>query len=129
MQRMADSPFAQAYKPALENAMANVGMLARAGVRIATGTDSGPPARFQGYFMHMEMQMMVDAGMSPAQVIEASTSVAADCIGLSQQVGSLQPHRWADFIVLGADPTVDIANTKIIEAVYIAGNLVPGSTD
>ena len=88
------------------------------------GTDTGPPARFQGYFEHMEMQMMVEAGMSPLDVIRASTGVAADCINVGD-VGTLEPGRWGDLIVLGANPAEDIENTKSIESVWIAGNRVP----
>jgi imidazolonepropionase-like amidohydrolase len=121
---MVNSRAAQAYKAGLEVALANVGALHAAGIPIAMGTDTGPPARFQGYFEHMELQLMVDAGMSPLDVIRSSTGVAADCIGMSD-IGTLEPGRWADFSVLTANPAVDIANTKTIETVYIAGNRVP----
>lgn len=126
MQRMASSRSAQGYKAGLEVAMANVGMLAQADVPIAMGTDTGPPARFQGYFEHMELDMMVEAGMSPADVIRASTGVAAECIGMSD-IGTLEPGNWGDFSILSENPIEDIANTKTIESVYIAGNQVPGS--
>lgn len=122
--RMANSASAAAYKAGLEVAMANLGVLSDEGVRIAMGTDSGPPARFQGYFSHMEMQMMVDAGMSPIEVIRSATSVAADCINAAD-VGTLEPGKWGDLIVLSENPLTDIANTKTVEGVWIAGNRVP----
>lgn len=124
--RMASSRAAQGYKAGLEVALANVGALSQASVPVAMGTDSGPPARFQGYFEHMEMQMMVEAGMSPMDVIRASTGIAADCIGMSD-IGTLEPNKWGDFSILTANPAEDISNTKTIESVYIAGNLVPDS--
>lgn len=124
MSRMANSRAAQAYKAGLEVALANVGALHAAHIPIAMGTDTGPPARFQGYFEHMELQLMVDAGMRPIDVIRSATGVAADCIGMSD-IGTLEPGRWADFSILTANPAVDIANTKTIETVYIAGNRVP----
>lgn len=124
MSRVAASPAARAYKAALEVALANVGALHRAGARIAMGTDTGPPARFQGYFEHMEMQLMADAGMAPADVIRAATGVAAACIGAGD-IGTLEPGKWGDFSVLAADPAADIANTRTIESVWIAGNRVP----
>lgn len=124
MSRMANSRSAQAYKEGLEVALANVGALHAEGIPIAMGTDTGPPARFQGYFEHMEMQLMADAGMSPLDVIRASTGVAAECIGVGD-IGTLEPGNWADFNVLTANPAADIANTKTIESVYIAGNQVP----
>ncbi|MDD9891237.1 MAG: amidohydrolase family protein [Gammaproteobacteria bacterium] len=125
MSRMAGSRSAQTYKAQLPTAMENVGALHNAGVRVAMGTDTGPPARFQGYFEHMEMHMMVDAGMSPLDAIRASTGVAADCIGMGD-IGTLEPGKWGDFSVLTENPAADIRNTHSIESVYIAGNLVPG---
>ena len=122
--RMQNSRAAAGYKIALEVAMANVRALNDGGVRIAMGTDTGPPARFQGYFEHMEMQMMVDAGMSPIEAIRASTGVAADCIGMGD-IGTLEPGKWADLLVLDANPAEDIANSKTIASVWIAGNRVP----
>jgi imidazolonepropionase-like amidohydrolase len=122
--RMRSSRSAQGYKLALEVAMANIGALNAAGVKIAMGTDTGPPARFQGYFEHMEMQMMVEAGMSPLDAIRASTGIAADCINVGD-VGTLEPGKWGDLIVLAANPAEDIENTKSIESVWIAGNRVP----
>ncbi len=126
MTRMANSRAARAYEEGLQVALANVGTLHAAGIPIAMGTDTGPAARFQGYFEHMELDLMVDAGMTPLDAIRASTGVAADCIGMSD-IGTLEPGRWADFIVLSENPAEDIANTKFIDEVYIAGNRVPDS--
>jgi len=124
MSQVAGSRSAQTYKAQLPTAMDNVGTLHREGVRIAMGTDTGPPARFQGYFEHMEMHMMVDAGLSPHDAIRASTGVAADCIGMGD-IGTLEPGKWGDFSILTEDPVADIRNSQSIESVYIAGNLVP----
>tara|TARA_Y100001968_G_scaffold331705_1_gene387299 strand:+ start:146 stop:1429 length:1284 start_codon:yes stop_codon:yes gene_type:complete len=124
MTQVAGSQSAQTYKAQLPTAMDNVGTLHQEGIRIAMGTDTGPPARFQGYFEHMEMRMMVDAGLSPHDAIRASTGVAADCIGMGD-IGTLEPGRWGDFSILTEDPLADIRNSQTIESVYIAGNLVP----
>ncbi len=124
MSQVAGSRSAQTYKAQLPTAMDNVGTLHREGIRIAMGTDTGPPARFQGYFEHMEMHMMVDAGLSPHDAIRASTGVAADCIGMGD-IGTLEPGKWGDFSILTEDPVTDIRNSQSIESVYIAGNLVP----
>ena len=123
MSQVAGSRSAQIYKAQLPTAMDNVRSLHGAGVRVAMGTDTGPPARFQGYFEHMEMHMMVDAGMSAHDAIRASTGVAADCIGMGD-IGTLEPGKWGDFSILTEDPTVDIRNSQTIESVFIAGNLV-----
>lgn len=96
-----------------------------AGLRVAMGTDSGAmPTRFVGYFEHLEMQLMVDAGLTPMQVIQSATGVAADCMGLVE-VGTLEPGKWADFIVLGSNPLEDISNTRTLQSVWMAGNQLP----
>lgn len=126
-QRMHDSDSAQTYKnEALPMAMHNLKILSDAGIHIAMGTDSGPAARFQGYFEHLEMSMMVEAGMTPMQVIKSATSAAASCIGMNY-IGSLQEGNWADVVVLDRNPLDDINNTKSVSQVWIAGNLVPAA--
>lgn len=123
--RMRDNPSAQHYKnQALPMAMRNLKILSDAGVKIAMGTDSGPAARFQGYFEHMEMSMMVDAGMSPMQVLRSASAVAADCLGLDY-LGTLEVGKWADVVILDKNPLDDINNTKTLNQVWIAGNIVP----
>jgi imidazolonepropionase-like amidohydrolase len=124
-EQMTNSRSAQRYKVALEQASRNLKKLSDAGVPIAMGTDTGPPARFQGYFELMELEMMAKAGMTPRQVLTAATSGAARCQKLDAEIGTLAPNKWADFVVLGADPLADIANARKIDDVYIAGNRVP----
>ena len=121
---MKADPAAQRYKVALEVASRNVKALHDAGIRIAMGTDTGPRARFQGYFELMELEMLVKAGLTPAQAIVAATRDAAACTGLSGTIGTLEPGRWADFVALDADPLANIANVKRIDSVWIAGNRV-----
>jgi len=121
---MRRSPAAQRYKAALEVAERNLKTLADAGILIAMGTDSGPPARFQGYFEQMELELMVRSGLSPRQALTAATRDAARCMRLDRELGTLEPGKWADFVVLDADPLADIRNTRAIDSVWIAGNRV-----
>ncbi len=124
-QRVRDSKAAQAYKQALVVASKNVKTLADNGVTVAFGTDSGPPSRFQGYFEHLEMELMAEAGLTPMQILSAASGNAARCLGL-EGLGTLTTGNWADFVVLNEDPLADIKNTRSIESVWIAGNEVPG---
>lgn len=122
--QMRTSPAAQRYKAALAVAMQNLKTLKEAGVRIAMGTDTGPPARFQGYFEHMELEMMVQAGLTPMEAILAATGDAARCMKKADAVGILRPGAYADFAVYGDDPTRDIRATRSIEAVWVGGTAV-----
>jgi imidazolonepropionase-like amidohydrolase len=112
----------QQYKKALEVAKRNLKVLVDRGVRIAFGTDTGPPARFQGYFEHMELELMAEAGLTPRQVLQAATGDAAKCWNVAGQVGTLEPGAWADFVVLGQNPLDDIRNSRTIDSVWLAGN-------
>ena len=117
---MASSESAAGYRVALRQAMENLGRLSDAGAKIGFGTDSGPPGRFPGYFEHLELEMMVDAGLTPEEALVSATGHAADCIGLPD-VGTLEPGKWADFLVLADDPTADITATKSLQRVFLAG--------
>jgi imidazolonepropionase-like amidohydrolase len=123
-ERMRASPAAARYREALKVASRNLKALSDAGVPVAMGTDSGPPARFQGYFEHRELQLMVEAGLTPAQALFAATGGAARCMGLAD-VGRIEPKAWADFLVLRSDPLADVRNTTTLEAVWIAGQRLP----
>jgi imidazolonepropionase-like amidohydrolase len=112
---------AQAIKPALAQASRNLKRLADAGVTIAMGTDSGTSlGRWQGYFEHVELALMVEAGLTPMQALVAATSGAALAMHLDD-AGTLQTGQWADLLVLDADPLADIRNTRRIHSVWIAG--------
>ncbi len=120
--RVRASESARAYEAGLKVASANLKTLVDAGVTIAFGTDSGPPGRFQGYFEHMELDLMAEAGLTPAQILSAATRDAARCMGLEGQVGTIEPGAWADFVVLAGNPLDDIANFHRIESVWVGGN-------
>jgi imidazolonepropionase-like amidohydrolase len=116
---------AQRWREALPLAQRNMVRLHQAGVGIAMGTDSGAPTgRFQGYFEHLELEMMADAGMSPLDIMVAATGRAAECIGMEEDVGTIRPGRWADFVALDANPLEDVRNAREIHGVWIAGNEV-----
>jgi len=123
-EQMKSSKSAQRYKVALDQASRNLKKLSDAGVRIAMGTDTGPPARFQGYFELMELDLMANAGLTPKQVLASATRDAARCQKLDRDLGTLEANKWADFVVLDADPLADIKATRSIADVYVAGNRV-----
>jgi imidazolonepropionase-like amidohydrolase len=115
---------AQTYKAQFPFAVMNLERLAEAAIPIAMGTDTGPTGRFQGYFELMELEQMVKAGMTAAQALRSATSVAARCMGLDRELGTIEPGKWADFVVLDGNPLADISNVRRISSVWIAGNRV-----
>jgi len=96
----------------------NLAKLNAAGVKIALGTDGNIP-----WAHHVEMEDMVAAGMTPAQVIAAATRNAAEWLHLPD-VGTVQAGKSADFLVLDANPLDNITNTRRISAVYLRGSAV-----
>jgi imidazolonepropionase-like amidohydrolase len=118
---------AQYWEAQLPLAKQNLRALVDAGAGVAMGTDTGPPGRFQGYFEHVEMEMMADAGLTPMQVLVSATGDAARCTGLDPVLGTLEAGKHADFVILQANPLEDIRNTRSIESVWIAGNRVAGT--
>lgn len=124
-QKIHSDPDFSMYPGFLHTAEHNLKALADAGVPYAFGTDSGPPGRFAGYFTHWEMELMVQAGLTPMQVITAATGSAARFLH-ADDLGTLEKSKWADMIVLDKDPLDDIKNTRTINAVYIAGKRVAG---
>jgi imidazolonepropionase-like amidohydrolase len=109
----------------VETTRANVAKLAAAGARFGLGTDAGgnTGGQFFGLSAHVEMEMMVAAGLTPDQVIVAATRNSARILGLEDR-GTIASGQSADFIVLDADPRQDIRNTRKIASVYLRGRQV-----
>jgi imidazolonepropionase-like amidohydrolase len=121
--KLSADPEMPEYPEFLATAEKNLKRLADAGVRYGFGTDTGPPARFAGYFEHWEAELMVQAGLTPMEVITAATRSAAEFLG-AQDLGTVEKGKWADFLVLSANPLSDIRNTRSLESIFIAGNKV-----
>jgi imidazolonepropionase-like amidohydrolase len=102
----------------------NLKKMADAGVRIAFGTDSGgAPDRFfvQGYYEHREMDLMVESGLTPMQVIQAFSRNSAEALAIDKDYGTLARGKAADLLVVGKNPLDNIRNMRTIEAIYLGG--------
>ena len=93
----------------------------KAGVKIALGTDVGGFA--WEVDQAIELERMVDAGMSPAQAIRAATSVAAELLGQSGKLGVVAPGAFADLIAVNGDPEREIATLEHVRFVMKGGRI------
>jgi imidazolonepropionase-like amidohydrolase len=120
----AADPAIARLKRAMAIDMINLKKVVDAGVRFAFGTDSGgAPDRFflQGWFEHRQMELMVQAGLTPMQVIQSFSKNASEALGIDAEFGVLAKGKAADLLVLTADPLAAITNMRSIEAVYLGG--------
>ena len=102
----------------------NLKKLSDGGVRIAFGTDSGGAAdRFfiQGYSEHREMELMVQAGLTPMQVIQSFSKSASEALGIDKEFGVLAKGKAADLLVLERNPLESITHMRAIQAIYLGG--------
>ena len=112
-------------RTAFEYAVKNVKALSDAGVTIAMGTDSGAmPTRIAGFGEHRELQLMVQAGLTPMQAIVAATRNSARVLGAQEDRGTLEVGKRADFLILTGNPLEDIHNTTKISAIWHGGKPV-----
>jgi imidazolonepropionase-like amidohydrolase len=97
-----------------------------AGVKIAMGTDSGVTPHGENL---RELALMERAGMSPSDVLVASTSRAAELLGWRDRLGTIEPGKLADMVVVEGDPLELATLADRIRAVYMDGRLVSGAVD
>jgi imidazolonepropionase-like amidohydrolase len=112
------------FKAGFEMNKINLKKLSDGGVRIALGTDSGGAAdRFfiQGYSEHREMELMVQSGLTPMQVIQSFSKGASEALGIDKEFGTLAKGKTADLLVLEKNPLDNISNMRTIQAIYLGG--------
>jgi len=107
----------------LQNGRANVAALQRAGVAVLAGTDAGNPGTAQGVSLHGELQLLVEAGLSPTEALRAATSLPAARFGLHDR-GRIAVGLRADLLLVDGDPLQRIEDTRRIEQVWKNGHAV-----
>jgi imidazolonepropionase-like amidohydrolase len=96
----------------------------QAGIKIGAGTDSGSVSHILGSSLHLELQLMVDYGMTPAAALHTATGAAAEILGQEAQLGTLEVGKLADILIVDGDPLVDIGATRAIWLVLKDGQIV-----
>jgi imidazolonepropionase-like amidohydrolase len=91
------------------------------GVQILSGSDIPNLGLIPGASLHNELELLPEAGINPLEVIEIATNNGAKALGIDDIVGTIQPEKQADMIVLSSNPLQNISNTKEIEAVIVDG--------
>ena len=102
-------------------ALDHVGRAHAAGARILTGTDAFDTYVFPGFSTHDELVELVAAGLSPADALRSATIDAAIFSGVEEAYGSIAPGKAADLLLLGADPLLDVGNTRQIDGLFFNG--------
>ena len=97
------------------------GMLHKAGVPILVGTDAPEPFVPPGFSLHQEMEMLVGSGLTPAEVLQAATMNNARILNQEKNLGSVTKGKLADLVILSADPTKNIKNTRKIVTIIRGG--------
>lgn len=95
-----------------------------AGVRILAGTDAPMPLVYPGFSLHKELELLVEAGLSPMDALRAATIWPAEFLGLSDSSGSVTVGKRADLLLLDDNPLANISHTQRIRAVVLAGRLL-----
>ncbi|MFL2769975.1 MAG: amidohydrolase family protein [Rhodospirillaceae bacterium] len=100
-----------------------VAKLRNGGVKIMAGTDNPIGFLTPGYSLHEELALLVEAGLTPMEAIISATLRPAEFMRIQDKTGTIETGKWADLVLLDADPRDDIRNTKRINTVIKAGQV------
>jgi imidazolonepropionase-like amidohydrolase len=111
----------------LEKSFSFVGQMQKGGVKILAGTDSAAPYVVPGFSLHEELALLVKAGLTPMEALQAATRSPAEFLGHLDSQGTIAIGKNADLVLLDANPLDDIHNTQKIRAVVVRGKLLDRS--
>ncbi len=112
------------YRSILARILEVVALMQQTGVPLLAGTDTPNPGAYPGFGLHDELQLLVEAGLSPLQALQAATLNAARFMHAEDSLGQVVPGMLADLVLLEANPLSDIANTSRIRSVVLNGALL-----
>jgi hypothetical protein len=111
-------------KKLFEEYLALVGTMRRAGVRFLAGSNAANPFTYPGFSLHDELVLLVKAGMTPMEALQAATINPAMFLGLTKSLGTIERGKIADLVLLNANPLQDISNTQKIAGVVLRGEFI-----
>jgi imidazolonepropionase-like amidohydrolase len=114
----------QVGRKLFEKRIALVGAMYRAGVTILPGTDAPLRNSPPGFGLHEELALLARSGIPPFRVLQAATLLPARYFGMLDSLGTIAEGKLADLVLLGANPLLDIRNTRRVEAVIANGRLI-----
>ena len=124
-QRFAPGSDLEQRRKRFQKTLEMVGAMQRAGVGILAGTDILNPYVFPGFSLHDELALLVQAGLTPLEALQAATVKPAEFLGRSSSLGTVEKGKIADLVLLEANPLEDISNTQRISAVVVNGRYLP----
>jgi imidazolonepropionase-like amidohydrolase len=115
--------FQSILRPIVPLELENVRLLNEAGVLLLAATDVGVPLQVPGISLHVELERLVEAGLTPLEALQTATLNPARVLGMAHSLGTIEPGKLADLVLLDANPLEDIRNTQKIRAVVADGRL------
>jgi imidazolonepropionase-like amidohydrolase len=100
------------------------GLAPAARARVVAGSDTPNPFVVPGVSLHRELELLVDSGFSPMEALLAATRTAAEFLGGAAALGTVEPGKAADLVVLASDPLASITAIRDVELVIRAGRVV-----
>jgi imidazolonepropionase-like amidohydrolase len=123
--RLQSKPSESVIRAAFQKRLELTGAMQRAGVKILAASDAVVWYVFPGFSLHDELELFVQAGLSPMEALQTATRNPAIYLGLIDMVGTVETGKKADLVLLEANPLENISNTKRISAVVVGGRLIP----
>ena len=117
----------EVHARACENMRRFVGLAQKGGVRVVVGSHSGVPYAETGWAYQREMELMLESGMSPMEVISGATLENATFFRASDRLGSIEPGKLADMVLVQGNPLTDFSAIRRIHRVMLNGSWVPAA--